>query len=122
MPRHERFAAWQHCHRLVLAVYGITSNWPKHELFGLVAQVRRAAVSAPSNLAEGAAKRGAKEFARYLDIANGSLAEVAYLLMVAKDLEYMTRGQWEELEARRDEAARSLWGLYAAVRRRARQS
>jgi four helix bundle protein len=89
-----------------------------HERFGLVSQVRRAAVSAPSNLAEGAAKRGSKELGRYLDVANGSLAGVEYLLRLAKDLGYLNTPDHERLSAQRDEAARSVWLLYAAVRRR----
>lgn len=118
MARHERFSAWQHCHQLVLMVYDATSRWPRYELFGLTSQVRRAAVSAPSNLAEGAAKRGAKEFARYLDISNGTLSEVAYLFRVAKDLGYLSEDQWIQLEAKREEAAKSVWGLYASLRKR----
>lgn len=99
-------------------VYKSTNDWPRNELFGLVSQVRRASVSAPANLAEGAAKRGSKEFARFLDIANGSLGEVAYLLRVAKDLGYITEQEWNQLETEREEASRSVWLLYAAVRRR----
>jgi four helix bundle protein len=118
MAPYERFAAWQHSHRLVLSVYQATQKWPRHEMFGLVSQARRAAVSVPSNLAEGSAKRGSREFSRYLDIANGSLSELEYLLRLARDLGYLERNRWETIEAQRDVAGRSLWGLYAAIRRR----
>ncbi len=119
MPPYERFAAWQHCHQLVLAIYRATETWPKHELFGVTSQIRRASVSAPSNIAEGSAKKGAREFARYLDIVNGSLAEVEYFLRLSADLGYLTPARSQKLNAQLSEAAKSVWGLYAAVRRRA---
>ena len=118
MPKpHERFRAWQSGHRFVLAVYLATAKWPREERFGLVSQVRRAAVSAQLGLVEGAAKRGVGEFARYLDIANGSLAEVEYILRLARDLAYLTEPEWEELEELRAEVNRLYWGLYRAVRK-----
>jgi four helix bundle protein len=86
MLRHERIRAWELCHELALAVYQSTEKWPKNELYGLTSQVRRAAVSAAANLAEGAARLGSREFRRYADISLGSLSEIAYLLRLAKDL------------------------------------
>ncbi|MGH7586920.1 MAG: four helix bundle protein [Gemmatimonadales bacterium] len=83
---HERFRAWQLGHDLVLAVYRATSGWPMEERFGLVTQARRAAVSAQLNLVEGAAGRGPGDFARFLDNANGSLADLEYALRLARDL------------------------------------
>src|ERR1700732_1371898 len=77
---HERLKAWELCHELSLAVYRSTERWPVQERYGLTSQIRRAVVSAPTNIAEGAAKHGPSEFRRYLDIAMGSLAETSYLL------------------------------------------
>ena len=114
---HERFQAWQAGHRLVLAVYRSTLDWPAEERYGLVTQVRRAAVSAQLNLVEGAAKRGSKEFARFLDTANGSLAEVEYALRLAHDLGYLAEPEWRGLESLRDEVNRLYWGLYRAMRK-----
>ena len=85
MLSHERLKAWELCHELVLGVYRQTERWPLQERYGLTSQIRRAAVSAPTNLAEGAAKHGRREFRRYVDIALGSVAETAYLLRLAKD-------------------------------------
>jgi four helix bundle protein len=73
MVPYERFDAWKIAHQLALEVYAITERWPANERFGLTAQVRRAALSAPTNIAEGSAKRGSRELRRYLDIALGSL-------------------------------------------------
>jgi four helix bundle protein len=86
MLGHERLRAWELSYEFALAVYRCTEQWPKQERYGLTSQIRRAAVSVTTNIAEGAAKRGNREFRRYLDIALGSVAEVACLLKLAKDL------------------------------------
>src|SRR5690242_21003667 len=98
MLAHERLQAWKLCHQLVLAVYDATKSFPKHELYGLTSQARRAAFSAAVNIVEGSAKRGPAEFRRYLDISVGSLAEIAYTLRVARDLNLLDEGRWSELE------------------------
>ena len=74
----------------------------------------------PSNIAEGAAKRGTREFRRYLDIANGSLAELAYLLRFTKDRGIIDQESYAALEAQRDKAGRLTWRLYASLARSAR--
>jgi four helix bundle protein len=89
MATHKRFLAWQECHKLVLAVYKATECFPKHELYGLTSQVRRAALSAAVNIVEGASRKGRNEFRRFLDIALGSLCEVEYELEVAAALGYL---------------------------------
>ena len=98
MQPYERFRAWQACDELVIRVYRMTNSFPLHERFGLTSQARRAAVSAATNIAEGSAKLGTGEFRRYLDIAIGSLAEVSYLLHVARRLEYLSETQWHDLD------------------------
>jgi len=75
---------------LVSGVYQITRSFPKEELYGLTSQMRRAAVSIPSNLAEGAARTGQKEFAQFLSIAKGSLSELETQLLIAADLDIWT--------------------------------
>jgi four helix bundle protein len=114
MPPFERFRAWQLAHRLTLAVYDVSGSWPSAERYGLVAQVRRAAVSVAANIAEGMAKRGSREFGRHVDIALGSLAELTYLLRLSLDLKYMKADQYSTLESTRAEAGKVLWGLYSA--------
>jgi four helix bundle protein len=79
MAPYERLDAWRMAHRLALLVYKVTDDWPTEERFGLTIQVRRAALSIPENIAEGAAKRGHREFRRFLDISLGSLSELTYL-------------------------------------------
>lgn len=79
---------WQKAHQLVLSVYRYSESFPKNELYGLTSQLRRAAVSIPANIAEGFKKRTKPDKARYLNIAQGSLEESRYYLILAKDLDY----------------------------------
>ena len=116
---YERFKAWEACHQLVQAVFHLTAKWPKDERYGLTSQARRAAVSAAANICEGSARRGSKEFRRFLDISLGSLTELAYLLRLGTDLKYSTPEQQIEIEILRDHANRLTWGLYHAVAKRA---
>ena len=94
MVAHERFEAWRLAHQLALAVFSVTDGWPKSELYVLTSQVRRAALSIPANIAEGAARQGPREFARYLSIASGSLAELQYLLRFSRDRGLCSDEQW----------------------------
>jgi four helix bundle protein len=79
---------WQRAHSFVMAIYQLTAAFPKTETYGLAAQARRAAVSIPANIAEGFGKRGRLDKARYLNIAQGSLEESLYYLILARDLDY----------------------------------
>lgn len=79
---------WQHAHKWVLGVYAITKTFPKEELFGLTSQLRRAAVSVPANIAEGFKRRSDNDKARFYNIAQGSLEECRYYLLLANDLKF----------------------------------
>jgi four helix bundle protein len=79
---------WQRAHRLVLSIYKMTLDFPKHELYGLVSQVRRASVSIAANIAESFRRRTPADKARFLSISQGSLEEVRYYLILAEDLQY----------------------------------
>ncbi len=79
---------WQKAHRLALAVYRLTANFPKQETYGLTCQMQRASVSVAANIAEGFKRRGAADKARLLNIAQGSLEECRYFLILAEDLGY----------------------------------
>jgi four helix bundle protein len=78
MGGYRQLIAWQAAHELAVEVYRVTSMWPPSERYGLVAQIRRAAFSAPANIAEGSVRRGPREFRRFVDIALGSVSEVEY--------------------------------------------
>ena len=120
MMRYERLKAWQAAHELALRIYRMTDRWPSNERFGLTIQLRRAALSAPTNIAEGAAKRGAREFRRFLDTALGSLSEVSYLLKCSRDYGVLTREDWVAMEALRSQVGRLTWRLYTVVAQQAK--
>ena len=103
---------WQKAHAFVLAVYGFTESFPDREKFGLSHQMRRAAVSIPANIAEGFGKRSHAEKARFLNIAEGSLEECRYYLILAHDLGY---GQTESLNASLEETSRLLNAYARAI-------
>jgi four helix bundle protein len=117
MIAHQRFEAWKWAHRLALEVYAATDKWPRSEMYGLTSQARRAAISIPTNIAEGAARHGRREFARFLSISLGSLAELSYLLLFSRELGLCDEAEWRTLEALRDQTGRLVYGLYYRVRR-----
>ena len=86
----EDLIVWQKAHALVLDIYHITEAFPKVEQFGLTSQMRRAAYSIPSNIAEGFAKRGVKDKLRFYNIAQGSAQELKYFVVLTSDLRYQT--------------------------------
>jgi len=103
---------WQKSHAFVLAVYRTTQAFPKHELYGLTSQVRRAAVSVSANIAEGFRKRGKADKARFLNTAEGSLEECRYYLILAEGLGYP---RTEDLRAAADEVGRLLGGYSRSI-------
>jgi four helix bundle protein len=116
MIAHERFKAWRWAHRLALQVYDATDRWPRNEMYGLTSQARRAAISIPTNIAEGAARHGRREFARYLNISLGSLAELSYLLLFSRERGLCNEAEWRALESLRDQTGKLVYGLYRRVR------
>jgi four helix bundle protein len=118
MKPHERFAAWQHCHRLTLLTYRLTQGFPKSELYGITSQMRRASYSAAANIVEGCAKKGPSEFRRYLDIALGSLAELSYFALLARDLNIMSSRDWMDFERAHEMAGKTTMGLQRSMARR----
>ena len=112
---HYRLEAWKIAMALVKAVYKLTRSFPQEEIYGLTAQMRRAAVSIPSNLAEGAARTGRKEFAQFLNIASGSLSELETQSLIAVDLGYLEQGHL--VFAQVEEASALLAGLRRSIAR-----
>jgi four helix bundle protein len=89
LERFEDLEVWQKAHAFVLDVYRLTNGFPDHEKFGLVSQMRRAAVSVPANIAEGFKKRGKRDKANLYNIAQGSLEELRYYYILSRDLGYL---------------------------------
>ena len=113
---HKRFLAWQECHKLCLLVYKATESFPKHELYGLTSQARRAAFSAPANIVEGASRKGRNEFRHFLDISLGSLSELEYALEVAAALGYLKPQDQAALEVQQKRARIFTWKLKKSMR------
>ena len=115
LERFEDLMVWQKAHQLALKVYQLTGGFPTDEKFGLVSQMRRAAVSVPANIAEGFKKTGRKDKANFYNIAQGSLEELRYYFILAQDLKYAT--DTERLSAAALEIGKMLHGLIRAVRK-----
>ncbi len=105
---------WQKAHALVLQVYRVTRSFPAEEKFGLISQMRRAAVSIPANIAEGFKKQGRKDKAKFYNIAQGSLEELRYYIILSTDLHYLEDP--DDLALAIDEVGKMLHGLVTSVR------
>ncbi|KAB7731278.1 four helix bundle protein [Rudanella paleaurantiibacter] len=103
---------WQKAHKLVLSVYQLTKSFPKDELFCLTSQLRRSATSVPANIAEGYRKRTLPDKSKFLNIAQGSLDETHYYLILAHDLGY---ADTITLQSNLDEVSRLLNAYYGAI-------
>ncbi|HWS49045.1 MAG TPA: four helix bundle protein [Candidatus Methanoperedens sp.] len=107
---------WKKAHEFTLQIYLITKKYPKDELFGIVSQMRRASSSVPANIVEGNARRSNKEFAQFLVQARGSLSETQYFLELSKDLEYISKIEYESLTELSIEVAKMLNSLLTKVK------
>lgn len=118
MRSHTNLDAWKRSTDFVVSVYRVTERFPKDERFGLTSQLRRAAVSIPANIAEGAARDSLKEFRRFLSNAQGSASEVETELLIAFRLGYITRDEYAELFRTVDDIGRMITGLSKHLKRR----
>lgn len=110
---------WREAMELTTGVYRATSSFPKHELYGLSQQIRRAAVSVPSNIAEGKGRRSDKEFAQFLFHARGSLLELQTQLLIAEELQYFSDEEGRRLLVMAQGVGRALSGLINSLRDKA---
>ncbi|MCE5237071.1 four helix bundle protein [bacterium] len=108
---------WKRSKALVLRTYQLTGGFPRHEVFGIVAQMRSAALSVPANIAEGQGRMGGTEFIRFLRISLGSLAELETYFDIARALAYVSADESDELLREAEEITRMLHGLIASIRR-----
>ena len=106
---------WQKSHDMVIEIYRITGSFPDEERYGLVSQIRRSASSVPTNIVEGFKRRSRKEFAHFLNIAESSLEETKYWLILSKDLSYLKDEEVGKVEALCDEIGKMLFGLQASL-------
>ena len=112
----KKIKAWQHADDLSVLVYAETISFPKEELFGITSQLRRAAVSVPANIVEGANREHKKEYLNFLYIARASLAETEYLLHLSNRLGYLQDENYKKIEDLRTETAKTLYGLISSIK------
>ena len=117
MPEFELLKAWQKAHQLALAVYQLTEALPEQEKYGLCGQMRRAAVSAAANIAEGQQRESQADFSHFLQIAAGSVAEVQYYLILVRDLGYRDDVQLQNITNLAAETLRVIKALRDSVRK-----
>ncbi len=118
---HRDLKVWQISLDLTETLYRLSGSWPKHEQYGLVSQIRRAAVSVSANVAEGAGRRSTGEFIQFVGIARGSLAEVETLLIIARRLGYVEEPVCRELLEGIYELGRMTTGLIQSLEQRKAQ-
>ena len=114
---HERLEVWNQSVEFVKDTYELTRGFPDSELYGLTSQLRRAAVSIPANIAEGASRKTQKEFIQFLYIARGSLSEIETLLCISKRLKFVENDAYQECRAKTESLGRMLTGLIHSVKR-----
>lgn len=109
--RFEKLKVYHKAHGFVIKIYTATNSFPKHEIIGLTSQIRRASVSVAANIIEGNARNHKKEFIQFLYLANGSLEEVKYYLILCKDLGYISEMSYNELQRDAEEVSKMLNSL-----------
>ena len=111
----KKYDIWQLSHSLTLEVYKITSNFPKEEIYSLTSQIRRATASIPTNISEGCGRNSDKEFNHFLNIALGSANETEYLLILPKDLNYISEELFSDLDIKINTIKSKIFKLKKAL-------
>ena len=114
---HKRLDVWNKSIDLTVDIYKVSETFPRTEVYGLTGQMRRAAVSIPSNIAEGAARQTKKEFINFLHMAQGSLSELDTQLVIASKLEYISMETYQEIENKLEPISKMLTGLIKSLKR-----
>lgn len=115
MRNYRNYDVWKLSHEMAKEVYQVTKGFPKEELYGIVSQVRRAALSVPTNIVEGAGRNSKKEFAHFLNISSGSAAETEYLLIFSTELELIDNTTSKQLLNKVERVRKMLVGLHKKV-------
>jgi four helix bundle protein len=115
--RWEKLEVWKLADDLAFKVYKITKTFPKEEIYGITSQLRRAALSIPTNIVEGYSRKGDKELSRFINISLGSLAESKYLIYFSNRLQYFKSEEYRELKTGYDEVGKKLWKFYETIQK-----
>lgn len=118
MRSHHNLDVWKKAVEFVVEVYKVTDSFPKEEKFGLTSQIRRAAISIPANIAEGAARKSDKEFINFLSIAQGSASEIETELLIAYRLGFFNQTDFNRLCTELDDIGKTITGLANYLKRK----
>jgi four helix bundle protein len=113
--RWEKLEVWRQADEMAYLVYLKTRGFPKEEIYGITSQLRRAALSIPTNIVEGYSRRGDRELARFLNVSLGSMAEVKYLIYFSHRLNYLGDEDYAALKSGYDKLGKNLWRFYETV-------
>ena len=111
LQTHKDLKVWQQSKDFVSEIFRLTATFPKEEMYSLTAQIKRSAISIPSNIAEGSARESNKEYIRFLYIALGSLAELDTQLQIANDLKFIKSDEYKKVSVKLNEIGKMLSGL-----------
>jgi four helix bundle protein len=114
--RWAKLEVWKLADDLAFEIYKITQQFPKEEIYGITSQIRRSALSIPTNIVEGYSRKGDKELSRFVNIGLGSLAETKYLLYFSNRLGYLEKDKYNELKEGYDTLGKLLWKFYEKVK------
>jgi four helix bundle protein len=114
--RWQKLEVWKLSDDLAYRVYQVSKSFPKEEIYGLTSQIRRAALSIPTNIVEGYSRKGDKELSNFINISLGSLAETKYLLYFSHRLGYFKDDHYDNLRNSYDKLGKLLWKFYEAIR------
>ena len=115
--RWEKLEVWKLADELAFQTYKATKNFPREEIYGITSQLRRSALSIPTNIVEGYSRKGDKELAHFVNISLGSLAETKYLIYFSNRLTYFKSDTYKDLKAGYDKLGKLLWKFYEAVKK-----
>ena len=116
MRDYKKINAWKRSHRFVLGIYTMTGKFPSDEKYGIISQLRRAALSVPTNIAEGCGRSTERELVRFMDIASGSASEVDYLLYLAMELKYIDQDKYNRASNELTEIRKMISGYSKTIR------
>jgi four helix bundle protein len=114
--RWQKLEVWKLADELAYQIYKATQDFPKEEIYGITSQIRRSALSIPTNIVEGYSRKGDKELARFVNISLGSLGEVKYLIYFSHRLEYFQNAEYKELQDGYNRLGKMLWKFYDTIR------
>ena len=113
----EDLLVWQKAHKIVLSIYKLLEKFPKEEKYRIIDQLVRAVISIPTNISEGFGRYTSKDYIHFLIISRGSVSEVKYLILLSKDLKYITEIEYQELNNELSEIGKMLNGLIYSLRK-----